>query len=115
MNLEMDKVSLQSGKAMNTTIDVQVPPAAYGTDHGRDAFRDVLLGVQRTLAASWVDDLPRIAVVERDGLATVYVSTARILGPAVRFDIRGAVRAALAQYMALAPYTNVVFLRRTAA
>jgi hypothetical protein len=100
---------------MNTTIDVQVPPAQYDTDHGRDAFRDVLIGVQRALSASWVDDQPRIAVVERVSLATVYVSTARVLDPAVRFDIRGAVRAALAQYVALAPYTNVVFLRRMAA
>jgi len=100
---------------MSTITDVQVPPAPYDTDHGRDSFRDVLLGVQRALAASWVDDQPRIAVIERDGLATVYVSTARVLDAAVRFDIRGAVRVALARYMALAPYTNVVFLRRTAA
>jgi hypothetical protein len=100
---------------MSTTIDVKVPPAPYDTDHNRDALRDVLLGVQRAMAASWVDDQPRIAVVERDGLATVYVSTARVLDPSIRFDIRGAVRAALAQYVALAPSTNVVFLRRTAA
>ncbi|MBS2535250.1 hypothetical protein KGQ20_21025 [Catenulispora sp. NF23] len=100
---------------MSTTIDVQIPHTPHSTDPGRDAFRDVLLGVQRTLAASWVDDQPRIAVVERDGLATVYVSTARALDPQVRSDIRGAVRAALAQYMSLAPYTNVVFLRRRAA
>ena len=95
--------------------DDQAPYAPSATEHSHDAHREVLLGVQRALAANWVDDQPRIAVVERDGLAIVYVSTACALDPQVRLDIRGAVRAALAQYTSLAPHTNVVFLRRMAA
>jgi hypothetical protein len=51
-------------------------------------------------------------VVERNGLDTVYVSTATRLDPRVRGDIRGAVRTALAPYAKLAPYTNVIFLTR---
>lgn len=108
---------------MSTTIDGQAPtapptattpsPALLGAGH-TDAYRDVLFAVQRGLAANWDDDHPRIAVIERNGQATVYVSTARTLRPATRSDIRGAVRAALAPYIALAPYTNVVFLRRQA-
>ncbi|GAA2008802.1 hypothetical protein [Catenulispora subtropica] len=77
-----------------------------------DVHRDVLIAVQRGLAASWTDDLPRVAVFERDGIATVYVSTVTSLAPGVRRDIRGAVRAALAPYARLAPFTNVVFLTR---
>jgi len=94
------------------------PPAPTGPDRGlrpehiQDAQRDVLLAVQRGLSANWNEDRPRIAVVERDGLATVYVSTVQTLRPAVRADVRGAVRTALASYIRLAPYTNVVFLRR---
>ncbi|NUR59545.1 MAG: hypothetical protein HOV87_12890 [Catenulispora sp.] len=81
-------------------------------EHIQDAHRDVLLAVQRGLAANWDDDRPRIAVIEREGIATVYVSTFGTLGPIVRADVRGAVRAALAPYIRLAPYTNVLFLRR---
>jgi hypothetical protein len=77
-----------------------------------EASREALLAVQRALAANWEDAHPRIAVVERNGLDTVYVSTATHLGPQVRGDIRGAVRAALAPYAKLAPYTNVIFLTR---
>jgi hypothetical protein len=99
---------------MSTTYDDQAPPAAARTAHSEDAHRDVLLAVQRALAANWADDLPRIAVIERNGMATVYVSTMQVLGPAVRLDVRGAVRAALAPYTRLAPYTNAVFLRRVA-
>jgi hypothetical protein len=77
-----------------------------------DAHRDVLLAVQRGLAANWDREVPRIAVVEREGITTAYVSTAATLGPVARADIRGAVRAALAPYTTLAPYTNVVFLTR---
>lgn len=81
-------------------------------EHILDANRDVLLAVQRGLAANWEVDQPRIAVVEQNGVATAYVSTVRSLAPGVRADVRGAVRAALAPYIQLAPYTNVVFLRR---
>ena len=77
-----------------------------------DAGRAALLAVQRALAANWEDALPRIAVMERDGVDTVYVSTSTRLGTAVRADIRGAVRVALGPYARLAPYTNVVFLTR---
>ena len=84
------------------------------SDVHHDAHRDVLLAVQRALAAHWHDDLPRIAVVERHGTATVYVSTVGALGPAARLDVRNAVRAALAPYTALAPHTDAVFLRRVA-
>ena len=81
-------------------------------DDIQDAHREVLTAVQRGLAAHWEADLPRIAVIENNGIATVYVSTVRSLDPETRADIRGAVRAALADYIPLAPYTNVVFLRR---
>lgn len=77
-----------------------------------DAHRDVLLAVQRALAANWDSEAPRIAVVENNGITTAYVSTMAKLGPGPRADIRGAVRAALAPYTALAPFTNVVFLTR---
>jgi hypothetical protein len=77
-----------------------------------DAHRDVELAVQRALTANWEDDLPRIAITERNGLDTVYVSTFGRLGPPTRADVRGAVRAALASYAKLAPFTNVVFLTR---
>ena len=78
----------------------------------QDAHRDVLLAVQRALAANWDQHVPRIAVVENGGIATAYVSTSSTLGPATRADIRGAVRAALAPYTGLAPFTAVVFLTR---
>lgn len=107
---------------MSITVNQQPPlesPAApAGPDRGlrpehiQDAHRDVLLAVQRGLATNWDDDHPRIAVLEHDGIATVYVSTVRTLGPAARADIRGAVRVALASYIRLAPYTKVLFLRR---
>jgi len=126
--------------AMSTTHDDQSPPAAarteprpsmehgagggadrgsehsseFGGQRSEDVQRDVLAAVQRALAANWTDDLPRVAVIERNGMATVYVSTTQVLGPAVRLDVRGAVRAALAPYTKLAPYTNAVFLRRIA-
>jgi hypothetical protein len=98
----------QNGKTMTTLHENLAPRLA----NGQDAHRDLLIAVQRALAANWDDDQPRIAVIERDGLATVYVSTIRGLGPSTRSDIHGAVRAALAPYTALAPFTNVVFLRR---
>lgn len=101
---------------MSTTVNEQTPSGARypggRIDHAEDAHRDVLLAVQRGLAAHWEDDSPRIAIVERGGIATVYVSTMRSLDPAVRDDVRGAARAAMAPYVALAPYTRVVFLRR---
>lgn len=78
----------------------------------QDAHRDVVLAVQRSLAASWHEDSPRIAVIENNGVATVYVSTVSNLTMQVRADIRGAVRSALAEYVRLAPFTNVVFLVR---
>ena len=99
---------------MSATIDspaVAAPTLTYP----QDAYRDVLLAVQRALAANWDADQPRIAVVERNDLATVYVSTTRTVESAARRDIRGAVRAALAPYVTLAPYTNVIFLRRLTA
>lgn len=101
---------------MSATINEQPPINARVPGdriaHAEDAHRDVLLAVQRGLAAHWEDDSPRIAIVEHGGIATVFVSTARSLGPTVRSDIRGAARAAMAPYVALAPYTRVVFLRR---
>jgi len=102
--------------AMSTTYDDKTPPAAAVMRHREeaDAHRDVLAAVQQALAANWTSDLPRVAVIERNGMATVYVSTTHALGPAVRLDVRGAVRAALAPYTRLAPYTNTVFLRRVA-
>jgi hypothetical protein len=80
-----------------------------------DAHRAVQLAVQRALEANWELDLPRIAVVERNGIDSVYISTFLRLEPQVRADIRGAVRTALAPYAKLAPYTNVVFLTRSTA
>ena len=102
---------------MTDTTTIQQPPANTAVrglkpDDIQDAHREVLIAVQRGLAVHWEQDHPRIAVVENNGVATVYVSTVRSLDPATRADIRGAVRAALADYIALAPYTNVVFLRR---
>lgn len=101
---------------MSATVDEQTPVNAQvpgdRITHVEDAHRDVLLAVQHGLAAHWEDDSPRIAIVEHGGIATVFVSTARTLAPAVRNDIRGAARAAMAPYVALAPYTRVVFLRR---
>ncbi|MEY9931819.1 hypothetical protein ABH926_006468 [Catenulispora sp. GP43] len=99
---------------MSTTIDREAPLVRDHPEHNHDAYRDVLLAVQRALAANWDDDQPRIAVVERNGISTVYVSTIRAAGSAARLDIRGAVRAALAPYSSLAPYTKVIFLQRGA-
>lgn len=99
---------------MSTVHDYRTAPAPAGGETSPDAHRDVLAAVQRALAANWDDDRPRIAVIERDGLATVYVSTIRVLGPSARHDLHGAVRVALAPYTALAPFTKVVFLRRVA-
>lgn len=78
----------------------------------QDVHRDVLLAVQRALAANWDQHVPRIAVVASGVIATAYVSTSSTLGPATRADVRGAVRAALAPYTELAPFTSVVFLTR---
>ena len=80
----------------------------------RDAYRDVERAVRDSLAANWDMSLPRVAVVERNGIDTVYVSTATRLAAQARTDIRGAVRAALAPYAWLAPFTSVVFLTRGA-
>jgi hypothetical protein len=99
---------------MSTIYDTQAPSVPRTPAHSQDAYRDVLVAVQRALAANWADEQPRIAVIERHGVAAVYVSTTEILGPTTRLDVRSAVRAALAPYAALAPFTNVVFLRRTA-
>lgn len=90
----------------------QRTPERIGPDRIQDAHRDVLLAVQRGLAANWDQRVPRIAVVENGGIATAYISTSSTLGPAARADIRGAVRAALAPYTDLAPFTTVVFLTR---
>lgn len=89
------------------TTSEQIAPAPI-----QDAHRDVLIAVQRALAANWNQHLPRVAVIENRGIATAYISTSSTLGPATRADIRGAVRAALAPYTELAPFTNVVFLTR---
>lgn len=113
-------VATTSTTAATTTTPADAARTQPSADTGRaphadivqDAHRDVLLAVQHGLSANWDEDRPRVAVVERNGLATVYVSTIRTLNPAVRADIRGAVRAALAPYIPLAPYTAVVFLRR---
>ena len=77
-----------------------------------DASRAALLAVQRALAADWQDAHPRIAVMEHNGIDTVYVSTSARLGATVRTDIRRAVRAALVPYAELSSYTKVVFLTR---
>jgi broad specificity phosphatase PhoE len=91
-----------------------LPDSDYGLrpEHVQDAHRDVLLAVQRGLAAGWEHDHPRVAVVDHNDIATIYVSTIRALGPEVRSDLRDALRAAIAPYVRLAPSTNVVFLRR---
>ncbi|MEY9928054.1 hypothetical protein ABH926_002688 [Catenulispora sp. GP43] len=99
---------------MSTVYDDHAPPSPPPTELGPDAHRDLLIAVQRALAAHWDDDQPRIAVIQRERLATVYVSTTQVLEPPARLDIRGAVRAALAPHTALAPDTDVVFLRRGA-
>lgn len=99
---------------MSTVYDHPAAPAPTGGNTSHDAQRDVLIAVQRALAANWDDDRPRIAVIDREGLATVYVSTIRPLGLSARRDVHGAVRAALAPYTALAPFTKVVYLRRLA-
>ena len=103
--------------AMSTIdkIDKLAPPGRYDTEYSHDAHRDVLIAVQRVLATTWHDDRPRIAVIEHDGPLTVYVSATRLLEPSARETIRDAVRDALGPYTALAPYANVVFLRRGAA
>lgn len=95
-----------------TIFDDQAGPYA-GRVH--DAARDAVLAVQRDLAANWVDYHPRIAIVERDGTAILYVSTARHLDPDTRSEVRAAAREALAPYLAPATFTNVVFLVREAA
>jgi hypothetical protein len=98
-----------------STIEGRVPSVPHTIEHNsQDAYRDVLIAVQRALAANWAADQPRIAVFERHGVAAVYVSTTDALGPTTRIDIRSAVRAALAPYASLAPFTNVVFLHRLA-
>jgi hypothetical protein len=91
-----------------------LPDSEYGlrSEHTQDAHRDVLLAVQRALAADWEHDHPRVAVVESNDIATIYVSTIRALDPALRSDLRGALRAAIAPHVPLAPSTNVVFLHR---
>ena len=70
------------------------------------------LAVQRGLAADGEHHRPRVAVVEHNDIATIYVSTIRDLGPELRSDLRGALRAAIAPYVPLSPSANVVFLRR---
>ena len=90
----------------------EVRPGRIDPGLVQDAHHDVRLAVERGLAANWDQDLPRVTIVESSGIATVYVSTRGLLGPAARTDIRGAVRAALAPYVSLAPYTHVVFLTR---
>ena len=101
---------------MSATFDAETSVNAQLSDdrimHAEDCHRDVLLAVQRGLAARWEYDSPRIAIIEHGGIATVFVSTARTLAPAVRDDIRGAARAAMAPYVSLAPFTRVIFLRR---
>lgn len=94
-----------------TANDLAVPDR-IGLADIREAHREVVLAVQRGLAARWDQDSPSVAVVERNGVATVYVSTAAGLSDRVRTDIRSAVRSALAEYLQLAPFTNVVFLTR---
>ena len=101
-------MSTVSEQAFNgVTVPDRIDPSAVP-----DAHRDVVLAVQRALAASWQEDSPRIAVIENNGVATVYVSTVSSLTMRVRADIRGAVRSALAEYLRLAPFANVVFLAR---
>lgn len=99
---------------MTSTSDDIQQKAPERIDPGliQDAHRDVLLAVQRALAANWEQHVPRIAVIENGGIATAYVSTSSKLSAASRADIRGAVRAALAPYTELAPFTTVVFLTR---
>jgi hypothetical protein len=78
----------------------------------QDAHRAVQLAVQRALEATWEPDLPRIAVVRRDGVDAVYVSTFTRLEPRLRADVRRAIRTALAPYARLALFANVVFMTR---
>lgn len=104
---ESRKVMSSMSEDTQQRTPTQIPP-----DLIQDAHRDVLLAVQRGLAANWDQQVPRIAVVEHGGIATAYISTSSTIGPAARADIRGAVRAALAPYTNLAPFTAVVFLTR---
>jgi hypothetical protein len=113
--------ALYQGSMTPAAAPAQSPAAAAtsnpttDTIHPReaeDAYRAVQLAVQQAMEANWELDLPRIAVVERKGIDTVYVSTFVRLEPKTRADVHGAVRAALAPYARLAPYTNVVFLTR---
>jgi hypothetical protein len=98
---------------MSTLFGDQAPSPPH-PELSPDAHRDLVIAVQRALASHWDDDQPRIAVIEREQLATVYVSTTQALEPAARIDIRDAVLAALAPHTAFAPSTSVVFLRRLA-
>jgi len=90
------------------------PNSEYGlrSEHTPDTHRDVLLAVQRGLAADSEHHHPRVAVVEHNAAATVYVSTTHALDPALRSDLRGAVQAAIAPHVPLGPSANVVFLHR---
>lgn len=99
---------------MTSTTNESPAPTSDRIEPGliHDAHREVLLAVQRRLAANWASEAPRVAVVEDNGITTAYVSTAATLSPAVRADIRGAVRTSLVPYTVLAPYTKVVFLTR---
>ena len=101
------------------TADTPVAETSAGASVGhvepgrlQDAHDASLLAVQQALAANWTEDLPEVVLFEIEGITTVHVSTLATLKPAVRADVRGAVRAALAPFSRLAPYTRVVFLTR---
>lgn len=92
----------------------EVPTARVEPDQMHDAHYASLHAAEKALAADEVQEIPKVVLFERNGVTAVYVSTSGRLEPAVRADVSGAVRAALAPYTRLAPLTQVVFLTRSA-
>jgi hypothetical protein len=105
-------MTILTDAAQPAALPSPAPPDSIDPLLIQDAHRDVLLAVQRVLAATWTEQLPRFAVREHDSITTVYVSTLTTLGPVARADVRGVAGSALAPYVSLAPFTNVVFLTR---
>jgi hypothetical protein len=69
-NLYQDSMKSAAAPAQSPTT---AEPSAPTTDtidprEAQDAHRAVQLAVQRALEADWELDLPRIAVVQRDGI-----------------------------------------------
>ena len=81
-------------------------------DQLNEAHYASLHAAEQALAANRDHGVPKVVLFDRDGVTAVYVSTMGRLHPAVRADVKGAVRAALAPYTRSAPCTQVVFLTR---